>query len=114
MRILPIVAAAGALPLMVSGALGETIATVVSNRTEARDVHPCQFEGDRMTLIVSDGNKELSRLGVCSSYGSASAEVVIDARGKKFVLLRHGEGHGTNAVQEYLTIFGVAKDLVEY
>ena len=30
------------------------------------------------------------------------------------VLLRYGEGRGTNATQEYLQVFGVAKNLVEY
>jgi hypothetical protein len=104
----------GALCLAASDACGAPIATVVDGPGKLQGVLLCQFEDDSKTLVVNDAGREVARLDFCSSYGHASADVVTDARGRSFVLLRYGEGRGTNAVQEYLAVFGLAKDLVEY
>ena len=102
------------LTLAVGSAFGAPVATVVNGPGKIRGAALCQFDDDSMTLVLTGDGKEIARQYFCSSYGKSSAQVVTDARGTSYVLLRYGEGRGTNATQEYLEIFGVAKDLVEY
>ncbi len=71
------------------------------------------FSDDDMTLIISEGTKTLEH-PFCSSYGKATANVVTDAHGVSYILLDFGEGRGTNAVTEYLDVFPIGKDMVEY
>jgi hypothetical protein len=114
-RVLSTLVSVSALCLMVGNAFGAPVATVVPGPGRSHNGGaPCEFQEDSRTVIVTAEGKELTRLDFCSSYGAASADVVTDGRGKNFLLLRHGEGRGTNAVQEYLTIFTIAKDLVAY
>ena len=72
------------------------------------------FADDDMTLIVSEGSKTLEEHPFCSSYGKATANVVTDAHGVSYILLDFGVGRGTNAVTEYLDVFPVEKNMVEY
>ena len=74
----------------------------------------CPFADDDQTLLIYDGKNVLSRHRFCTSYGKAEVKVINDAKGTPYVLLRYGQGRGTNAVTEYLSVFRVAKNLVEY
>ncbi len=74
----------------------------------------CQFQGDAERVEVRDGGKIISALTFCSAYGGASAKVATDRAGVSFLLLRFGEGHGTNARSEYLSVYRVAPTLDEY
>jgi len=60
---------------------------------------------------VLEGATKLSELTFCSAYGGASAKVITDRTGVSFLLLRLGEGHGTNARAEYLRIYRIASTL---
>lgn len=107
-------AAAVTLSLAVASAFGAPVATVANGPGNIRGVALCQFDDDSMTLVLTEGGKEIARRYFCSSYGKSTADVVTDARGISYVLLRYGEGRGTNATQEYLEVFGIGKDLIEY
>ena len=102
------------LALAFSSAHGAPVATVVNGPVSLRGVALCKFEDDGMTLIVSDAGKDVTKHYFCSSYGKALALLVTDSRGKSYVFLRYGEGRGTNAVEEYLIVFSLARELVEY
>jgi hypothetical protein len=108
--ILPLLALCFGPAVVVAG----PIATIESGPGHLKHAALCQFEDDSMTLIVNEDGKELARHYFCSSYGKASARIIQDASGESFVLLTYGEGRGTNATTEYLAVYPVAKDLVEY
>ncbi|MBI2990977.1 MAG: hypothetical protein HYY47_02390 [Deltaproteobacteria bacterium] len=74
----------------------------------------CGFSEDSRSLIVSNESKTITKYDFCSSYGTGSAAVAADARGRQYVLLKYLEGRGTNATTEYLAIFKIAPELFEY
>lgn len=72
------------------------------------------FPSDEITLIVYESSKELYEEPFCSSYGKARTDLIMDAIGKHYILFDFGVGRGTNAPDEYLDIFPVQKDMIEY
>jgi hypothetical protein len=72
------------------------------------------FPEDNLKLLVQDGKAVLAELPFCSSYGKASALIEQDALGANFVLLRYGQGRGTNATSEYLAVYRLGHNLIEY
>jgi len=72
------------------------------------------FTEDNLKLVVQDGNVVLAERSFCSSYGKASALIEQDALGAYFVLLRYGQGRGTNARSEYLAVYKLDHNLIEY
>lgn len=72
------------------------------------------FPGDALTLIVAKAGKTIEEHPFCSSYGKASATIVMDAHGTNYILLDFGIGRGTNAVTEYLDVFKLRKDMIEF
>jgi hypothetical protein len=69
------------------------------------DAPRCEFRGDALTLTVTNQGKPVTTEHFCSSYGRAFAKVAEDRGGQAYVLLEYGEGHGTNAVTTYLTVY---------
>jgi hypothetical protein len=78
-------------------------------------VDPCgaPAPGDAVRVEVRDGAKLLGKSQICTSYGKASGQLIRDGRGDLWLALKVGEGHGTNAVTEYLDIVRVAPGLDE-
>lgn len=74
----------------------------------------CEFVGDAERVEVRVGTTKIADLSFCSAYGGASAEVFTDRAGVSFLPLRFGEGHGSNARSEYLSVYRVAASLDEY
>lgn len=68
----------------------------------------------RLKIVVSDGNKLLAEKAICSSYGAADVVVEKDAKGIYFLLLQYGEGRGTNARSEFLSIYKLGRNLIEH
>ena len=71
------------------------------------------FSDDKLILKIKAKRKEITH-EFCSSYGKAEAKIVQDADGKDFLVLKYGIGRGTNARSEYLSIYPVHENLVEY
>jgi hypothetical protein len=80
----------------------------------SNDPSICPRPDDSMTLSVTDEDKELTTYSFCSSYGKATAKIVTDIRGRSYVFLEYAEGHGTNATEDYLAVYGLAEDFNEY
>lgn len=97
-------------------ALSEVRATISNVSPNSVMAQVCgAFPYDAMRLSVWNGNSLVAEQIFCSSNGTAaSASVVTDRGGSPYVILRFREGHGTNAVTDYLTVYTVAPDLVEY
>lgn len=110
--VIAVVATAGCPNVAFSG-VRATISNVSPNSAM---VQVCgAFPYDAMRLSVWNDNSLVADKIFCSSYGTgASASVVTDRGGSSYVMLRFGEGHGTNAVTDYLTVYTVAPDLIEY
>jgi hypothetical protein len=68
----------------------------------------------RLKIVVSDGNKLLAEKAICSSYGAAEVVVEKDAKGIFFFLLKYGEGRGTNARSEFLSVYKLGRNLIEH
>lgn len=71
------------------------------------------FSDDSLILKIKDNGKEIIH-EFCSSYGKADAKITKDALGDNFLILKCGHGRGTNAVSEYLSVFRLDKNLIEY
>ncbi len=94
--------------------VSETTVTITSEKVTGKNKDYCDgFPDDDLRLTIKRG-KEVIEDTFCSSYGKADAFVVTDRKGGDFLLLRFGEGRGTNAVSEYLSVFRISKKLVEY
>jgi len=50
---------------------------------------------DHLDLVLRDGTNILDRVYLYSSYGSAKALMITDALGKRYAVVRHGEGRTT-------------------
>ena len=72
------------------------------------------FQEDKLKVVISEANKILAEKSFCSSYGGAEAFIEKDATGIHFLLLRYGEGRGTNARSEFLSIYKIGRNLVEH
>ncbi len=84
-------------------ALSEPSAVLVDLPLDVSHPEPCQFAGDAQRVEVREGEVKLAELTFCSAYGRSNAKVVTDRAGVSYLLLRLGEGHGTNATSEYLS-----------
>jgi len=71
------------------------------------------FSEDHLDLILLEDGKIRDTHYFYSSYGKAEVRLVKDAKGTFYVLLRHGEGRGTNVRMEYMTVFKVLNKLNE-
>lgn len=78
-----------------------------------KNFHGCEFFDDSLTLIVSDGDKQILSKDICSSYGKATVKVAADAKGNNFVFLEYSEGRGTNATTDYLVVYHLGSSLEE-
>lgn len=72
------------------------------------------FKDDNLRMVIRDGKNMVHQLDFCSSYGRADAKIENDAKGNQYVILRYGEGRGTNARNEYLRIYRIGKKLFEF
>ena len=72
------------------------------------------FKEDNLKIIVNEGSKIVAEKAICSSYGDAEVAIEKDAKGIYFLLVRHGEGRGTNARFEYLSIYKLGHNLIEH
>ena len=71
------------------------------------------FSDDSLILKINKGGNEIAH-EFCSSYGEAEAKIVQDAHSDNFLFLKFGQGRGTNARSEYLSIYRVDNNLIEY
>lgn len=93
----------------------EPIVSISSKWTEIRPgTNDCRgFSDDKLILKIKLKQREITH-EFCSSYGKAEAKIVQDSVGNNFLILKHGEGRGTNAASEYLSIYPVQENLFEY
>jgi hypothetical protein len=66
---------------------------------------PCGFGDEEVTLVVSENDRQITKLDYCSSYGNSSARVVSDRLGRNYIAVEYGEGRGTLAVTTHLLIY---------
>jgi len=71
------------------------------------------FSEDSRILRVKTNGREIIH-EFCSSYGKAEAHIIRDSKGDNFLILRFGQGRGTNATSEYLSVYKIEKHLEEY
>jgi len=95
-------------------AMGEPAAQIIPDDKELGCPKVYPFKEDNLKVILRDGNKKLVEFSFCSSYGEANAALERDAKGNLFLLLRIGEGRGTNARSEFLSVYKVSPHMVEY
>ncbi len=76
-------------------------------------VDESSFEEDQLDLVLRSGTNVMDRVYLYSSYGMANAKLITDARGKHYVLVRHGRGRGTHVREEFLTVFKANRRLHE-
>lgn len=69
------------------------------------------FAEDHLDLVLKKDGVITDTHYFYSSYGSADVELVQDRKGTYFAVLRHGEGRGTHARSEYITVFKIANKL---
>ena len=72
------------------------------------------FKDDNLRMLIRDGKNLVHQLDFCSSYGRADAKIENDAKGNQYVILRYGEGRGTNARHEYLRVYKIGRKLFEF
>jgi len=93
-------------------------AAPIANIVEDPNKYGCPanypFTEDNLKLIVQDGNAVLAEKPFCSSYGKAGAYIEQDALGTYFVLLHYAEGRGTSTSCEYLAVYRLAHNLIEF
>jgi hypothetical protein len=77
------------------------------------DTKECDgFSYDNFILKINNNGKEITH-EFCSSR-EADAEVVQDAIGDYFLILKSTAGHGTNAWTDYFTVYRINPNLIEY
>src|SRR5438105_12707873 len=72
------------------------------------------FQEDNLKIVVQEGNKLIAQKAFCSSYGKADVALEKDAKGNYYLLLQHGEGRGTNARSEFLSVYRLSRTLIEH
>jgi hypothetical protein len=78
------------------------------------DVKECGgFSEDSLILKIKNNSEEITH-EFCSSYGKADAQIVKDAIGDKFLILKFGEGRGTNSVSEYISVYRIQDKFMKY
>jgi hypothetical protein len=71
------------------------------------------FSEDSLILTIKI-NKEEIKDEFCSSYGKADAKIIKDAHGDSYLILKFAQGRGTNATSDYLSVYRIDKNLIEY
>lgn len=71
------------------------------------------FPEDHLELVIRNNGKVVNTEYFYSSYGEATAQIVCDATGNTFILLRHGTGRGTHVRTEDITVYKLGKALNE-
>ena len=71
------------------------------------------FSEDRLILNIKINKEEITD-EFCSSYGKADAKIIKDTHGENYPTLKFGQGRGTNATSEYLSVYKINKNLIEY
>jgi hypothetical protein len=94
--------------------MGAPIAKIVSDENGFGCSELDSWKEHRLKIVVSDANKLLAEKAICSSYGEAEVVVEKDAKGIYFLLLKYGEGRGTNARSEFLSIYKLGHNLIEH
>lgn len=75
------------------------------HETLANQRGACEMPKDTMTLRVTDGGAQRETV-FCSSYGRANATGFKDAKGRKYVVLAYGLGHGTGLARTpFLSVY---------
>jgi len=103
---------AGTTPAAHAVPKAEIVSRVSPNQSAAPNFTGCDFTGDAMRLVITDGGKELAREDFCSSYGRAKASVVADQHGRTYALLEYTEGRAPNATTTYLAVFRLTAELL--
>jgi hypothetical protein len=100
-----------------SSAFADLKATIVPRWTASQPLTPnhtgCLFADDAVAVVVSDGGKGTIEEDLCSSYGRATARIVVDGKARKYVLVEYHEGRGPNATTGYLTVYRLAGEMRE-
>lgn len=71
------------------------------------------FSEDSLILTIKTIKEEIKK-EFCSSYGKADAKIVKDAHGERYLVLKFSQGRGTNATADYLLVYRIDKNLIEY
>ena len=71
------------------------------------------FDEDHLDIVLRDGTNVLDRVYLNSSYGKAEAQLIADAIGTRYGVVRYGQGRGTHVREEFIKIFRVGKRLNE-
>jgi hypothetical protein len=94
-------------------AIGAGAAVPTAEIRTAEDGCPnSEFVDDSLELVIRDGKRQLASYVFCSSYGKSDARVVSDKRGRFYVVLTYGEGRGTNARTEYISVLPIREPIV--
>ena len=105
---------AGPMPGTPANSIADAVTVkIISGWTEPDGGWCVGFVGDKLTLVVSKNGKRFETQEFCSSYGKASATVVVDAKGSYYILLEFGVGQGTGIPDVFLDVFRLQKDMVE-
>jgi len=80
---------------------------------EDSDRTACRFWGDGETLSIADNGHPILEKSYCAAYGESTATIVTDKLGHHYVFLKYGEGHGSDATIDYLTIYLLSDHLTE-
>lgn len=95
-------------------ALSAPIAKIVTDENGLGCPRSYPFKEDNLKIVVTEENKTLSEKAICSSYGDAFVAVEKDTKGIYFLLVRYGQGRGTNARSEFLSIYKLGHNLIEH
>jgi hypothetical protein len=73
------------------------------------------FPEDSLIITIKNGKDEITD-EFCSGYGDADGKIIKDTRGDYFLLLKFRQGRGGEAIAEpeYLSVYRVAENLIEY
>jgi hypothetical protein len=94
------------MSVTVSPSWSATTATI--QPTGDDDPHNCGFQGDSVTLVVTQDTRPPVKYDFCSAYGiSHILQVIKDRAGRTYILVQYYEGHGTRATSKYLEIYSL-------
>jgi hypothetical protein len=71
------------------------------------------FSQDSLILKIKTKKEEITE-EICSSYGNADAKIIKDAHDDYYLILKFGQGRGTNATSEYISVYKLDRSLIEY
>jgi hypothetical protein len=92
--------------------LAKPVVTLKTGPTEINRMQLCEFAEDSMTLLVSDHGRVVAKDYFCASSGNTTTvRLVTDIAGNNYIVLNYGTGHGSQAMERYLMIYALPKDL---